>query len=138
MLLRKQRTTLGKDVGTQTCVSPPSVGEQICLGDVNAKDEGQAVAVIDSPGEDPVGQAPGGWREEVGDDVACNGPADSLACANVTDKMSVLFHKQVKKVNRDLFENRNCGYLFYSIICYTLRSNMTEQSVTYSVISPEE
>ena len=55
----------GEDVG-----GPPGVSEEVGLGQVDADDEGEAVAVVDAPGEDAVGEAARGGGEEVGDDAA--------------------------------------------------------------------
>ena len=59
--------------------SPPPVAEDVGLRDVDADNEGEAVAIVDAPGEDAVGQAAGGRREQVGDQGPAGGAAHGLA-----------------------------------------------------------
>ena len=55
-----------------------------CWCEVNANDVSQAVAEIDSPWEDSVGQSAGIWGKNVGDQAAGNWTAHGLTCSKKT------------------------------------------------------
>ena len=47
---------------------PPAIRENVSLSDIYTDDEGQSIAIVDAPGEDPVSQASGGRGEKVSND----------------------------------------------------------------------
>ena len=51
---------------------PPPVAEDVSRGDVDTEDEGEAVAVVDSPAEDTVGDSSGGGGEHLSDERAAD------------------------------------------------------------------
>ena len=51
---------------------PPAVAEDVSRGDVDTEDEGEAVAVVDSPAEDTVGDSSGGGGEHLSDERAAD------------------------------------------------------------------
>ena len=58
---------------------PPPEPQDICVHEVDAYDEGQAVAVVNAPGDDPGGDPAGPRGERVGYHAAGSGSADGLA-----------------------------------------------------------
>lgn len=55
--------------------------KRVDLCKVDPNDVGQAITVVDTPGEDAVGETPSGWDEDLRNEAAGNGSTDGLTCS---------------------------------------------------------